>query len=264
MYQQKFLYKILKLCKDLPIKFIYEKNIENKLKKLSIYNKIMKLEVLDGNFKGMKYPTADSAGSSFYPKIIGSYEKELEEVIKEAIQYYDVLIDVGCAEGYYAVGFAYKNKNSKIYAFDSDSRARSLCENLALKNNVKDNIVIEEFFDEKSYLKILNENPNKKILLLIDAEGYEAIILNPNLKKLLNNTDLLIEVHDFIDSKITDICHKFLENEFKIQTIYSIDDFQKALDYRYSETSSLENEIKFILFKEGRPEQMKWFYAKKN
>ena len=40
-----------------------------------------KMTVLNGVFAGMKYPEMESIGSALFPKLIGSYEKEIEPLI---------------------------------------------------------------------------------------------------------------------------------------------------------------------------------------
>ena len=60
--------------------------------------------VRNGFFKGMKYVTFKSAGSSLFPKLLGSYEIELLPVFAGLQKNkYDDILDIGCAEGYYAV-----------------------------------------------------------------------------------------------------------------------------------------------------------------
>jgi hypothetical protein len=41
------------------------------------------LVVMNGVFKGMKYPKLKSIGSSLAPKILGSYEREIQPVLKK-------------------------------------------------------------------------------------------------------------------------------------------------------------------------------------
>src|SRR5690606_8070667 len=61
-------------------------------------------QVLNGVFEGMRYSSFTAFGSELYPKLLGSYELEIQGVITElAQQSFDVIVDVGCAEGYYAV-----------------------------------------------------------------------------------------------------------------------------------------------------------------
>ena len=69
-----------------------------------------------GPFAKMKY-SFESHGSSIVPKLVGSYEAPLESWIEEAIKNgYNRIIDIGCAEGYYAVGLAFREASPIIYA----------------------------------------------------------------------------------------------------------------------------------------------------
>ena len=98
--------------------------------------------VQHGPFAGMKY--VDQAVCSCYaPKLVGCYEAELHDVLERAITGdYSTLIDVGCAEGYYAVGLACRLPNKKVYAFDLDPRARELCTEMAKLNGVGDQVIV--------------------------------------------------------------------------------------------------------------------------
>lgn len=70
-----------------------------------------------GPFAGMKYINK-AHGSSLTPKIIGTYERELHPFIYEiADKQYDCIVDVGSAEGYYAVGLAYLYHKKRTVAF---------------------------------------------------------------------------------------------------------------------------------------------------
>src|SRR6516164_10354166 len=63
------------------------------------------LVVRSGPFEGLKY-IKYSSGSPFLPKLLGNYEAVIGDWISDAIgKQYDVIIDLGCAEGYYVVGF---------------------------------------------------------------------------------------------------------------------------------------------------------------
>jgi methylase of polypeptide subunit release factors len=64
--------------------------------------------------------------------VIGCYESQLHSWINDSIAYgYDKILDVGCAYGYYAVGFALKSRTSTVYACDTDQRARENTAELA-------------------------------------------------------------------------------------------------------------------------------------
>jgi hypothetical protein len=228
----------------------------------SLYKKISKGVVLDGPFKGMRYPTNQSFGSAFYPKILGTYEKELELLISNLlVDKYDLVIDVGCAEGYYAVGFAKFSKAQKVFAYDIEEKARELCSEMVKINNVSDKVVVSNFFDFEEYQKILNEFPKSRILIILDIEGYEKIILDTKFKNIIINTDFLIEMHDYLDLEITESVNSFFEGK-KITKIFSLSDFQKAIEYNSELLQNLDFKTKYYLLSEGRPEQMKWYLVR--
>ena len=62
--------------------------------------------VTSGPFAGMRYIDA-SFGSAYIPKLLGTYEQELSNVLAGIIaKRPKAVVDVGAAEGYYAVGLA--------------------------------------------------------------------------------------------------------------------------------------------------------------
>ncbi len=93
--------------------------------------------VRHGPFKGMKYPQKVSIGSELYPKLLGSYESELTDTINFILkQDYSTILDIGCAEGYYAVGIGRIIQNARVIAYDTDEIALKLCNQMAQLNNV--------------------------------------------------------------------------------------------------------------------------------
>ena len=63
--------------------------------------------VLSGPFHGMRY-VDHSVGSSLFPKLIGTYEKELRYWLEAQFTESNLttIVNIGAGEGYYAVGAA--------------------------------------------------------------------------------------------------------------------------------------------------------------
>ena len=98
--------------------------------------------VLSGPFKGMKYPVRASEGSRS-ARLIGAYEASLAQVIEEiASRRYKLVVDVGSAEGYYAVGLALRLPLARVLARDENPRAQALCREIAEANGLSDRIAI--------------------------------------------------------------------------------------------------------------------------
>ena len=80
--------------------------------------------VVAGPFAGMTYPP-DSAEGYFVPKLLGCYEQELHPALAQFCQGRPgTVLNIGCAEGYYAVGLARALPNVTIYAWDIAPNAR--------------------------------------------------------------------------------------------------------------------------------------------
>ena len=214
--------------------------------------------VKNGPFKGMRYPSQRSIGSELYPKLIGSYETELHEVLQYILrQEYAQVIDIDCAEGYYAVGFAMRLPDSKVIAYDIDPSARELCAQMAKLNGVT--FDIHEHCSDKDLAELEGK---EKSLIFCDCEGYEAEIFNEALCSKLKAHDLLIECHDFVNIDITPSLSAILKDTHTIEVIESLDDISKAYIYDYSELENFSLQEKKGVFAERRPHIMRWIFAK--
>src|SRR2546423_8930110 len=85
-----------------------------------------------GPFKGMRYST-DTVGGGYIPKLLGIYERELHAFVRDlaALNIREV-INIGAADGYYAVGLARQNPATRVIAFEAEQRGRKLIEQMAL------------------------------------------------------------------------------------------------------------------------------------
>lgn len=216
------------------------------------------LAVLHGPFAGMRYPVLQSFGSSFPPKIIGSYERELHHLIEKFCrENYTEIIDIGCAEGYYAIGLAMRIKTAKVYAFDSNSEAIESCKLMAEINNVSDRIVLGTYCDEQvlSSLRFA-----KKALIISDCEGFEKKLFTRKIASILADHDLLIEIHDFIDNEISTTIRANFHQTHTISSIRSISDDDKVNSYHYDEINGFNEVGKRRLLAERRSTIMEWYY----
>jgi SAM-dependent methyltransferase len=218
------------------------------------------LQVLNGPFKGMRYPRASSCGSALLPKLIGSYEQELHPALAAfGCREYSTIVDIGCAEGYYAVGMALREQNSRVYAFDIDATARELCKEMAQLNGVSDRVLV---------LGICNIDIMKSLelgsrsLIICDCEGYEKELFDSEVAQSLLHHDFIIETHDFIDIEISASIKGSFADTHDVTSVFSLDDIQKAHTYDYREAEHLSLSDRLKIFGEGRPAIMEWIIAK--
>ena len=220
---------------------------------------VLELTVRSGPFQGMKYPGAEAAGSALIPKLLGSYERELHPMIGRLIaKGYDDVIDVGCAEGYYAIGMAMRLPGARIHAYDTSETARDLCSAMARLNGVADQVSVQTTCTPETLITFPQRG---RTLVIVDCEAYEKVLFTPAVRDALKNCDLLIEMHDFLDVTISTELEALFRSTHELTNVLSVDDIQKAKHYPYPELAGLPIPVRFHLLREGRPMIMEWLLA---
>jgi hypothetical protein len=157
--------------------------------------------VLDGPFRGMKYPMRSLINRHSIPILFGTYELELHPIIEEVVtKHYDRIIDIGCAEGYYAVGLAQRT-DATVYAFDCEPRERYYCRQMARENGVADRVHVRDWCSTRT-LKKVAVGP---CLIIADCEGYEVDLFSAEVVRSLKNCELIVELHEITGIDIRSI-----------------------------------------------------------
>jgi hypothetical protein len=147
-----------------------------------------------GPFAGMQY-TRGSRGSVYPPKLIGCYESELHPLVRRiADSGYRTIVNIGAAEGYYAVGLARLMPGATVHAFDTDPQAAPLGRALGAANGVESRVV---YGTECTHAR-LQELLDLGSLVVCDIEGGETTLLDPVAAPALAHSDILVECHDFL------------------------------------------------------------------
>lgn len=216
------------------------------------------LTVRRGPFQGMRYPERTAVGSSFAPKLIGCYERELHPLFERIVtRPYRTIIDVGCAEGYYAVGLALRIPHAIVHAYDTDPLARGQCRKMAELNGVADRVIIGKTFTADDLFKFEFRGPG---LIICDCEGYEKELFSQAAVDRLGDQDVLIEAHDFLDPQITPQLKAGFAPTHDIEAIPSVDDYHKSRAYNYPELQGYSIDLRRILLGEYRIANMEWLF----
>ena len=158
-------------------------------------------KVLSGPFKGMDYAVRASEGSRA-ARLLGCYEASLAPVIEAIISRdYPLVFDIGCAEGYYAVGLALRMTKSRVLARDENPKAQALCQQLATLNGVAGRVEVGGRMAHEDFA-LCSGQPT---LILCDIEGAEAELLDPVAAPGLIAADILVEAHDVIHPGLADL-----------------------------------------------------------
>jgi hypothetical protein len=149
-------------------------------------------KVAGGPFAGMLYPVQASEGGRA-PRLLGAYEASLHPVIETVIaRCYPQVLDIGCAEGYYAVGLARRLPDAVIHARDSDPKARALCQDLARASTPLARVLTGPEVTHADF----GLCTKARTFVLCDIEGAEGSLLDPEQAPALAEADILVEVHE--------------------------------------------------------------------
>lgn len=208
-------------------------------------------QVLGGPFLGMALPESASwRDGDFMPKLLGSYESNLHDAVLEAVRRSpSAVINVGCAEGYYAIGLARAIPTAVVYAFDSNQAATAICGQAAKVNRVSDRVVLRGLCDQEKISRLLDLHD--RILLFLDCEGAERKLLDPGKIPNLAKSDMIIETHG--DDIFDDLRSRFSATHH----IVPIEQGGRNPN-QHTELRKLPESDRWLLMDEGRPESMRW------
>jgi len=213
-------------------------------------------KVITGPFQEMRYGD-NVACSAYVAKLVGSYEEELHAVIEQIIQTpYKAVIDIGCAEGYYAVGIALHMTSATVYAFDTDEDAQRFCTDLARLNRVQERVIVGGLCDHSTLERLAGETT----IIICDCEGFESELLDPIRVPSLVASDILVELHEFIQPGLTDMLLRRFEGTHSITLINTTERSPDA----YAVLEHVPPSDRLAAVREGRPASMQWAYMLHN
>jgi hypothetical protein len=177
--------------------------------------------VQSGPFKGMVYNGVTATECSRLPRLIGYYERTLRPVIDEIISCgYPLVIDVGCAEGYYAVGLAMQMPQTCVWARDTNPKAQANCAQLAALNGVADRVKIGGIIAHGDF----DICSGQDTIVICDIEGAERKLLDPDKAPGLLQADILVESRECDDAGLTETLQK------RFATTHDVERFDRAVD----------------------------------
>ena len=212
------------------------------------------LSVASGPFAGMTLLAEASWGDGdLSPKLLGCYEAELHPAIAKAVSRNPTaVVNIGCAEGYYAVGIARALPRAKVFAFDANEKAEAICLRAAAVNQVSNRVVVAGTCGIESLARIMSEN--ERPLLIVDCEGAELQLLDPAHVPELLQCDMIIECHDFVDPQITAVLQKRFAASHDIEQV--LEGPRDPNEFAGLQNSSSLD--RWLAVNENRPNTMSW------
>ena len=227
-------------------------------KRIALSNKVSKIfnnTVQEGPFKGMIISEDQFWGpGDKASKILGLYEKEIQNLLNHIQEKnnFPTFIDIGGADGFFAVGSVKNNLFKNCEVFEISKRGRQSIEESAIKNNVADLISIKSEANEKTLSSI--ENINNSVILC-DIEGSEYDLFSENLIKNMHPSNVIIEIHKNPDISLNEFEDKF-KNLFSIDKITQGPRSLKG----FGELKNFNDNNRSLLASEGRSYIQEWWH----
>jgi glycosyltransferase involved in cell wall biosynthesis len=176
-------------------------------------------EVLQGPFKGMIYTPA-RYGSYCAHVLLGTYEKELHPCIEEiCASQYELIVNLGAADGYYACGLAIRNPTTKIIAYEADPTRHRRIHEFCNANGVE-NVSVAGRCDFEELRSTIGTGEG--VCIVCDIDGPERELLDQKLVPALVHCDMLVETHDMLIAGITDALTSRFQKSHRITRIDAV------------------------------------------
>lgn len=210
------------------------------------------LTVSRGPFAGMRYLEGiESWSSDLVAKLTGEYERELHPAIAEWVGAApEHVVDVGCAEGFYAVGLARAIPGAVVHAHDADPRARDACARLAAHNGVSERVRVGGACSSETLAAL----PDTGVVLLVDCEGCEGRLLDPQAAPVLRGWPIVAELHEFLDPRIAQTIAGRFEPTHEVELVAQ----QPRDPGKLPELEGIPPRSAAALLSERRPAAMRW------
>lgn len=210
--------------------------------------------VAAGPFKGMAVP--GSIGSPHYhvaPKLLGLYEMELHDAIERIVSRSpSTIVVAGSAEGYYAIGLAVRLAGTPVFSFDLVDRCKRDTATMADANRVQVSILGE--CTKRSLAECLSADA----AIVMDVEGAEMTLLDPDEVSDLRTADILVESHD--RSEITEAVKARFSGSHSIAVIEE----GSRPNVPHIDAANWSSAMRSMAVCEFRSDAMHWLYMEAN
>jgi 2-polyprenyl-3-methyl-5-hydroxy-6-metoxy-1,4-benzoquinol methylase len=210
--------------------------------------------VLSGPFAGMAMlPESSWGDGDLAPKLLGCYEAELHPAIAKAISRKPKnIVNIGCAEGYYAVGMARSLPQSKVFAFDTNEAAQAICGRAAAANQVGARAQVGGTCTFDTLRDVISKD--ERTLLFVDCEGGELALLDPEQVPGIQGCDVIVECHDFLDPSITSVLYERFAASHDLEIIPE----GPRNPNEFSSLQCWQSTDRWLAVNENRPATMNW------
>lgn len=209
-----------------------------------------------GPFRGMRFPDGAWWGMADRAcMLLGLYEQEVQDTLVKASQGRSTFVDLGAADGFYAIGALVSGLFSRSIAFEMSEEGRRVIAEAARLNQVESRIAIRGVADDLFLGEIADFDPSDAVIL-VDIEGGEFDLFDERVFSRLEGAIIIIELHpDYPkdgDAKVRRLLRQ--AKPYFGHKVFSMGSRNPNVPvlHDYPDNS------RWLMCAEGRPSQMSW------
>jgi len=212
--------------------------------------------VAHGAFKGMHLPEASYWGKTdASAKILGTYESQVTAKLAEFARPGGLLLDIGSADGFFAVGALRAGLFTRCVCFERSEKGRSVLRANAEKNGVLERIAIQGEATEAQIIAAAASGQTG--VVLCDIEGGEFHALSETVLQHLSNMCIIVELHDFLVENGTQLKAALLDRSSRYFDVEIMTSAAPEM-WSYPELDHFSDDERLLAFSEGRDAAMQW------
>ena len=209
-----------------------------------------------GIFKNLKMNHEISWGrGDIASKIYGFYENKIQQKLKDINN--PILIDIGAADGFFAIGSLKSKICEFCYAFEETKKSRENLFKTAQINNVQNKLSIIGKATKDNFFSLLPSEINfSKVTILCDIEGGEFDFFSDEILKTIKYSNIIIEIHKNHNKNLEIVLLERVKKYFNVSVIIDNDkNFENV-----SELHTLNDIDRNLICSEGRSYIGKWWH----
>ncbi|MDN7900778.1 hypothetical protein QZM82_31770 [Burkholderia cepacia] len=132
-------------------------------------------------------------------KVLGFYEQEVCALLERLVARCDVLVDLGGADGFYAVGMVERGLYRESHCFEIEDQSRANIAAIAAANGVADRVHLYGAATSTFACDLSAAGVDfRRAAVLVDIESNEFDVLTAECLRDLRHSHVIVEIHDFM------------------------------------------------------------------
>jgi hypothetical protein len=188
--------------------------------------------------------------------LLGLYEQELLTVLcTKPLTARSNFIDIGAADGYYAIGLVMAGFYKKSFCFEISEKGRETIKYNAGVNGVASQVEVFGKADE-TLVGRLSQDQIDDSVVLVDIEGGEFDVLSEAFLQSFQHAYILIEIHNWVE----DFEKKYLKLLLAASKYFFIDAVKPVNRdlTQFTELNDFTDDNRYLICSEGRPNVMRF------